>query len=59
MKIQKLISIVVIIFTSIIFIGCFESVKGKWSESDKQKVSTVLEKEFGLSVFGENKTKWI
>lgn len=35
-----------------------ESVRGKWSESDKQKYYEVMEN-VDLSPYGENKTKWI
>ena len=35
------------------------SVKGKWSETDKQKFRNDLQKLEDLSAFGENKTAWI
>ena len=59
MKKCNSILIVIIIFTSLIFSSCNGSIKGKWSESDKQKFRKDMEGIEELSSFGENKTKWI
>jgi hypothetical protein len=49
----------VIIFASLILSSCGGgSVKGKWSESDKQKFYKEMDG-VDLSALGENKTKWI
>jgi hypothetical protein len=59
MKKRNSILMAVIIFTSLILISCNSSVKGKWSESDKQNFRKDMEGIEELSSFGENKTKWI
>ena len=59
MKKWNSILIVIIIFTSLILISCNSSVKGKWSESDKQNFRKDMEGIEELSSLGENKTKWI
>ena len=51
--------LVVSIFTTIILMSCNGSVKGKWSESDKQKFRKDIEGVEQLSTLCENKTKWI
>ncbi len=57
MKKWNSILIAVIIFTSLI--SCNGSVKGKWSESDKQNFRKDMQAVKELSNLGENKTKWI
>ncbi len=59
MKKWNSILIVIIIFTSLILSSCNDSIKGKWSESDKQNFRKEMEGIEELSVFGVNKTKWI
>ncbi|MSP70215.1 MAG: hypothetical protein EXR20_08075 [Bacteroidetes bacterium] len=59
MKRKNSIFIVVIIFFSLILISCGGSVKGKWSQSDKEKFYKTMEGVKELSNFGANKTKWI
>lgn len=49
----------VIIFTSLILISCNGSVRGKWSESDKQQFRKDMESIEELSVFGEEDKKKI
>lgn len=56
---RKSILRVVIIFTSLILISCSGSVKGKWSETDKQKFNKAMSEVRDLSSLGEHKTKWI
>ena len=59
MKIRNSILMAVVLFTSLILVSCNGSVKGKWSESDKQKFYKEMEGVKELSNFGENKKKWI
>lgn len=47
-----------IIFTSFVLTSCGGSTKGKWSDADKAKFNSEMEK-VDLSNLGENKTKWI
>ncbi len=49
----------VIIFSSLIFISCNRSIKGKWSESEKKDFRADLEGLEEFSNYGENKTKLI
>jgi hypothetical protein len=58
MKKRNSILMVLIIFTSLILSSCGGSVKGKWSEADKQSFRKDMEAA-DLSAFGENKTKMI
>ena len=48
-----------ILFATTILSSCNGTVKGKWSESDKQKFRKDMDGIKELSNFGENKTKWI
>lgn len=50
---------VVVMLTSLILTSCGGSVKGKWTEDDKQKFRNEVEGIEELSVLAENKTKWI
>ena len=59
MKNRKTILSAVIIFTSLILISCSGSVKGKWSETDKQKFNKAMSEVRDLSSLGEHQTKWI
>jgi len=59
MKRKNSILIVIMIFTSLIFSSCNTSVKGNWSDSDKQKFQIEMEAVEELSELGENKSKWI
>ena len=59
MKKWNSILITIIIFTSLILISCNDSIKGKWSESDKQNFRKDMEGIEELSNLGENKIKWI
>ena len=59
MKGRNTILIIVIVFTSLIFICCNGSTKGKWSEFDKLRFRQDMEGIEELSALGENKTKWI
>ena len=57
---MKLISIFGIgISIQLFFTSCNLSVKGKWSESDKQLFRKEMSEAKELSVLGENKSKWI
>lgn len=58
-KRNPILILVIVFFTSLILISCSGSVKGKWSESDKQSFRKDMEEIEELSSFGENKTKWI
>jgi hypothetical protein len=55
----KSILITIIIITSLILNSCNGSVKGKWSESDKQNFRKEMEGIKELSNIGEYKTKWV
>ena len=59
MKSKNSIQLVVMIFISLLLISCNTSVKGNWSDSDKQKFYVEMEAVEELSDLGENKTKWI
>ena len=59
MKSKNSIQLVVMIFISLLLISCSTSVKGNWSDSDKQKFQIEMEAVEELSDLGENKTKWI
>ncbi len=59
MKKWNSILIAIIIFIPLILISCNDSIKGKWSESDKQKFRKEMEEIEELSNFGLNKTKFI
>lgn len=50
---------VVIVFAVLVLTSCNGSVKGKWSDSDKQRFIKEMEAIEELSNLGENKTKWI
>ena len=43
----------------VFFTNCNLSVKGKWSESDKQLFRKQLSEAKELNVLGDNKTNWI
>src|ERR1035437_1157278 len=59
MKKRNSILMTVIISATLILSSCSNgSVKGKWSDADKQKFNKEMEKT-DLSNLGENKTKWI
>lgn len=59
MKRTNSILIVAIIFASLFLTSCVGSVKGKWSESDKQSFLKDMEGVKELSNLGDNKEKWI
>ena len=59
MKRNNLISVVFIIFITIILVSCNVSVKGKWSESDKLKFQKETERVTQLSNLGADKTIFI
>jgi hypothetical protein len=50
---------IVIIFTSLILISCNESIKGDWSQSDRQSFRKDIGSIQELSALGDNKSKWI
>jgi hypothetical protein len=49
----------IFIVSNVFFTSCNLSVKGKWSESDKQLFRKQLSEAKELNVLGESKTKWI
>ena len=59
MNIRNHFLLILIIFSSLILISCNESVKGKWSQSDRQSFRNEMESIQELSAFGDNKSKWI
>ena len=59
MKSKNSIQLVVMVFISLLLISCNTSVKGNWSDSDKQNFYVEMEAVEELSDLGENKTKWI
>lgn len=59
MKPQQPIVTALVLFSTLILISCNSSVKGKWSEADKQQFRKDVDGVKELSTFGENKTKWI
>ena len=59
MNIRNPFLLILIIFSSLILISCNESVKGKWSQSDRQSFRNEMESIQELSAFGDNKSKWI
>ena len=59
MKRRNSILMAVVIFISLILTSCSGSVKGKWTEDDKQKFLKEMEGIEELSALGEQKAKWI
>ena len=55
---NQILSIIIILF-SVIFIGCNESSKGNWSDTDKNRFRSVVETVEELNSFGEYKSDWI
>ena len=56
---MKKISFLLSVFAIVIFCSCNLSVKGKWSESDKELFRKEMKGVAELSNLGENKSKWI
>lgn len=59
MKPLQSIATALVLFSTLMLISCNSSVKGKWSEADKQAFRKDVGEVKELSTFGENKTKWI
>lgn len=48
-----------ILISCLVFVSCNSSVKGNWSDADKQKFRDDMNGVKELSNFGDNKDKWI
>ena len=59
MKRKNSILMVIFVFAILILTSCSDSVKGKWSEEDKEKFRTEMESIPELSALGEFKTAYI
>ena len=59
MNIRNPFLLILIIFTSLILNSCNESVKGKWSQSDRLSFRKEMESIQELSALGDNKSNWI